>query len=250
MNKVFLSMFIHQVAKLQFVSFLILTLIITESQAQLKIIKNIEEIGIIGGLSSVALRGGSGINEGKQFQHGYGFGFNFKFDFFKSQKMRIDSRLLLDRKGGAQKVLVSYTDPIDQVDKKGFLEASITLDYVTLPISLEYSFTRTGNMYVLFGLYGSYLNRGQLEINRPYSNQRSVSQINNYDNFDFGISSGFGYKIPLSEKYRIHIELINYLGIHDISNQSASTSTTPVVRTNSFLFSLIFSKKHRKPINL
>lgn len=218
-------------------------------QAQFRLLRGIDEIGIIGGVSAVNLRGSEQFERGKQTKLGYIFGIDLKLNLSNPARFKLSSKILFELKGNQQKLLVNYFDEIDQIEKKGYFESTINLNYASLPVNVECYIDKKLKLYTITGIFASYLqNAVTIQENFFGTYRISQSKITDIKNYDLGITFGFGYRFLFTKKYLVAFELNNKIGFTDVSNQDAAMSTTPIMNTNAISFNVIFSTKRTKKL--
>jgi opacity protein-like surface antigen len=145
-----------------------------------------------------------------------GFNIGASADYFLSNRWSIKSKVIYDQKGWDNGfVQDSYVDP----GLPAYVETDFDLEYLTIPIMVNWHFGRKRNWYLNFGPYTGFL-IGAKETTF------GANIKDDFNTIDFGLSLGVGVKIPVSTKLKISIEYEEQAGFTDIFSQSSGPSFT------------------------
>jgi len=158
-------------------------------------------------------------------------GFFAQFNFNKVLSIR--TGIGAETKGFSAKLVL--TDPYG--NPAGKYRPRIGLNYLTVPVLLRATFGKTSPFFFNCGPYISYL------LKQPsYLQKITFNQIVPYRKYDFGISTGVGFSIPIKTKAAISFEIRQNFGLYNI-NSTLFYSDDETINTNSTLALLSFSRK-------
>lgn len=100
-------------------------------------------------------------------------------------------------------------------------------DYLVLPIMGQYSFGKKKNVYIMGGMFSGFLYNNQYSRKNYYSNATEIYRFNDFierfNRFEFGITSGVGFSLPLDNKLLISFEIRNNYGLTNIKKSDINT---------------------------
>lgn len=168
------------------------------------------------------------INEGPKYHHRHprakrlnisGFG-----SYFFSSRWSIKAKLAYDQKG--------WDDYVQSPNKDILITSDYHLNYLTLPVVINWHFGRKRNWYVNYGPYIGFL-LGSKDASFNTNSGNSPKTIDN------GSTFGMGLKIPVANRVKIFFEAEMQTGNKDIlktidgtfnGNLRTSLNTGVVVR--------------------
>lgn len=163
------------------------------SPAQLREKAAIEITPIIGKSSSLhthSFWGGSASVSGVQLGV-YG-------DYYFTDRWSLRSGLLYQRMGAKELDFFIFND-----------DYSERTNYLSLPVAVNFHFGRKRNWYINYGLSVGALLKAKVD----YSDGNGEVTITDQANaFQFGLISGFGYKIPVSPNLSLQLDNSNFAG--------------------------------------
>ncbi|MDP4935213.1 MAG: PorT family protein [Salibacteraceae bacterium] len=118
------------------------------------------------------------------------------------------------RKGATSKTV--FTDQFGQ--STGVRKTMADFNYIVLPILLR-KYNKTHHFFMNIGPYIAFLANQRLrdsEVNGLPSS--SVNYTSFYNPIDFGLTAGFGAKIPIKEHFHFTAELQSSVGISNVLN--------------------------------
>jgi hypothetical protein len=157
--------------------------------------------------TSVTPKVGMTVSNMKDYFEKYKFGYliGASAEYKLSEKFVLKPELLLEQKGGQDKLVLS--------DENGWplgkYNVYLTSNYLNLPILLKYSPFNGNKIYFTAGGYAGYL----LWTSRKTVDPEGNSDFNNnfekasFNQWDVGFSLGSGIDIPLNEKSGIQIDV-------------------------------------------
>jgi hypothetical protein len=217
------------------ISTLILILITFKAEAQIGgFLKSIDEVEIIGGLSSVSIRGSDEVGEGRQSMLRPYIGVNLKFTF--SDQISLLSGLDYNIKGGRQIIDVTYYDEPSNTEKKGQVEYINEFRYLAIPINIRYNFLKKRILFIECGGYYGILFRESTTRVELFSGYKQTSVRTEMYKNDFGIQGGIGLNLPVRNRLSALFKMTYCMGLADISNFYPPMFTHHVIKTNSTSF--------------
>lgn len=194
-----------------------------------------------------------GINGGLTFSDIQGKGYATDFSYAPAyligatiekplnQRFSFCTGINYERKTSIQKTSYSYTETIIGPDgtaidytAKGKSKTTTSLDYVVVPINIKYYLDIWEDYYVTGGGFFAY------RFNDNYKIKGDASMHNyrqDYAQFDYGISVGFGTKFKISRTQYLNIEIRDNLGlanITDIDSDKISTNSINLIANWQF----------------
>ncbi|HEX5001313.1 MAG TPA: outer membrane beta-barrel protein [Bacteroidia bacterium] len=117
------------------------------------------------------------------------------------------------------------------------------MDYLVLPVTVEFKFGSKKQYYFGSGGFVGYLLKHQLkytELLSGYTQTNSI--IENFERFDFGASFTAGVKIPLGKSF-LSIQAEDHLGLVNIGDYVMDG----VLKTNSLILLIGFTPPGKYP---
>ena len=139
----------------------------------------------------------------RYFSADFGSGFNAGASaaYYFSRNLSLKTKLLYDQKGWNNDI---YVD-----DAGNEFSADYNLNYITVPVTVNWHFGNTKNWYINAGPYMGFL----IDASET-SHSTDVSE--EFRSTDFGLAIGLGVKIPVSDKLKIFFEYEGQSGLSDI----------------------------------
>ncbi len=122
-------------------------------------------------------------------------------DFKLSDRWSLRGKVIYDQKGWNDGYLVDAEGETDNVNFR--------LNYITIPVTVNWHFGRMKNWYLNFGPYAGFL------LNATETSSGTDIKPG-FNNTDFGIALGIGVKFPITNKLRLFIEDEGQAGIANI----------------------------------
>ena len=152
-----------------------------------------------------------------------GFSTGLSFEYFMSDQFSLKSGLAYEMKGAKSDILLT--------DENGNPSGTDILifhyNYLTLPVMGSFSTKGKIKFYINAGPYFGFLINQQLK-----SSRENIDITNQSKRLDFGLSCGFGLKIPIGKKLLLDLGLRENLGLRNISDVNYNDAAR--VKTNSF----------------
>jgi opacity protein-like surface antigen len=168
------------------------------------------------------------------FEFGFGLGYNFSTvstssgstdtgsginitgsaNYFFSNRWSIKGKLVYDQKGW-DNGFVDYSQVSS--DPNAYYITDFNLNYLTVPVTVNWNFGKKRNWYLNLGPYAGFL----LNANETNGNENVTSSFNSAD---FGIAWGIGVKIPVSDQFKIYLEYDEQDGFTDIFKVSETAA--------------------------
>jgi len=169
-------------------------------------------LGVELGPSYTFLWGNHFISENNDPTNGYAAGFAFQYNF--SNLFSLHSNLAYEKKG--TKSTANLRD--DQGNFLGLFTVHNNLNYITLPVLARLSFGNKMKFFINTGPYVSFLAK-QTYVHEAILElpEQKYDGTDAYQGIDFGLSSGLGFTIPISDSFFFSLEARNNLGIYNIS---------------------------------
>ncbi len=146
-------------------------------------------------------------------------------EYYFSDRWGLKTKLIFDQKGWGNGFF------IDQLGRRS--TSDYKMSYLTIPIMANWHFGSNRNWYLNFGIYAGFLLDVQLT---DVSTNEDLSEA--FNDADFGLALGIGYKFEVSENAKLFIELDGQNGFKTISKDSNSS----VLNNRSALnFGVLFS---------
>ncbi len=206
-----------------FLSFIFLTLFLS-GNAQ----NNATEFGFQTGININAVYGNSGLKKYSGSTTGVHIGANFKMKL--NQYFALKALLAYDQNGWAYRSLTFTDDNGNDLGTGDLLEK---LNYLNLPIVVEYSFGKKIKFNFDAGFFAGYLLKytAVQKIKEPVASTNTFV-LTNRKAINFGLSAGAGVQIPISPKMKLDFGIRDNLGLANIYKPQASENGT--IKTNSF----------------
>ncbi|MDB5003043.1 MAG: hypothetical protein JWQ34_1268 [Mucilaginibacter sp.] len=145
------------------------------------------------------------VTSSQQYGAGTGLIWNFSAalsaEHYLSDVVGLKLRAIYDPKGWGDAI---YADGTKQVTGVYY-----TLNYVTIPLTLNAHFGKEKNWYLGAGPYVGFL----LNATDSYTNSDLKSSFNSTD---FGIDANIGFKIPITDKLKAFFEFDQQIGASNI----------------------------------
>lgn len=185
--------------------------------------------GELGFISSGAI--GDGVLKLEKRRNSYYVGANVNYRL--NANFEITSGLHYLRQGSKDSTYYIFEDGVDN-------ELTVQLDYLIVPVAVNYYFGGSKRFVATFGFYGGLNVKAAIDYPERIGGYfigipRDISEFTH--KYLFGGIVGVGYKIYESSKMQISPMFKYYQGISDISSGPAE------VRYNSVLATLVFSYK-------
>ncbi len=136
-------------------------------------------------------------------------------EYYFSDRWGIKSKWIFDRKGWGNGFLE------DEVNNVVYENVDFHLNYFTIPVMANWHFSPNRNWYLNFGPYFGFLMSAT-------DNELEMNHTEAFNDFDFGLAYGIGYKVHLSDELEFYIEYDAQDGFTNIfkdnSNLSAKNS--------------------------
>ncbi len=122
-------------------------------------------------------------------------------DFYINDRWSIKPKVIYDRKGWCDSFVID--------DNFNLYSTDFKVNYITVPITVNYHFGKTRRWYFNFGGYVGFLGAAE-------DSEFGIDAKELFENTDFGLSYGIGYKHPLSDNLKLFIEYEGQSGVIDI----------------------------------
>lgn len=152
-----------------------------------------------------------------EYKYGFGFMAGISMEYYLNKRLSLKTNLGYDKKNSIGEVSnISLTDNEGNQISGYNIKVNYIYNYLTLPIFIKYYFNDESRYFVNGGIFAGYLIDSKTKIvSKLYNNDIdetfSSTDINN--DFDFGLSIGFGKSIKISDKNSITIEIRDNLGL-------------------------------------
>ncbi len=156
--------------------------------------KNDFEFGVNAGLN-ISYVHDSNITEHAHTLTGFNAGISAERYFFDSWSLK--AKVIYDEKGWTNGYLDGNNGP--EVDK-----VTLKLNYITVPVMVNWHFGRSKNWYAELGPYIGFLhnaNAGGSYVNDDFNSE------------DAGVSMGLGFKLPVTERIKFFVEYEGQYGL-------------------------------------
>jgi hypothetical protein len=196
------------------------------------------EIGIVCGPSCSFFNIGSGEKDEYNSSHKiivFSVGLSYQHSF--NNWFSVKTNLSYERKGDLFKTGYMEVNPPYMIG----IEKNRHLDYITLPILIRGDFGKKTKLFFNIGPFFSFLTNASIRDTYSYNTSLWHNNSESYKNYDIGITSGLGVKIPANEKISISFEIRDNIGIMNISTLEGYTSK--YLSTHSINLLLGFSYK-------
>jgi hypothetical protein len=140
-------------------------------------------------------------------------------DYYFSPKYSLRTGLIFDRKGMVQTFYVMD-------DPEYFDAIHVNYDYLVMPLLFSYSKSQDNSFYITGGPFIGYLLKHESK-----NKYRTIDYTESSKKFELGVSFGFGWEIPLSQRLLLDLGLIDYLGL--LNTSSVSVVNDGTIKTNS-----------------
>jgi hypothetical protein len=165
---------------------------------------NSTNIGIVAGPSIFSLRGNYEMESENSTMLSYSLGLSI--EKYVSERISLRSDLLFESHNAQ-----NSTSDASSPQTNGSLE----FESLTIPIHSHFYFGNKNRASIGLGIFSSFLlaaNERSLEPDNPVL---EVSTTNHYTIVNFGFSGSIGYKVPISNKIDLKINLEDNFGIRD-----------------------------------
>jgi len=187
------------------------------------------DFGIEGGAGLINLRGSENFNENQDPSIGYSGGVFFRYNFKKI--ISLHCGLSAETKGTSTTIVLTdqFGNPIGEFNQK------TNLFYLSLPILMRASFGEKNIFFINGGGYLGYL------LSENSSQTTGIGMKSPFKEFDYGISCGLGFTIPIQAKDAFSLEIRYNLGLNDINNTNSTSDG--IIKTNSMILLLSYAHK-------
>jgi hypothetical protein len=180
------------------------------------------DLGVEGGPSITFQRGNEILSTYNKLNIGFSCGLFFQYNFPKIFSLR--ANIAFERKGSSMSFSTIDTNGISTV-----IKGHSNFNYLTIPVLFHTTFGNKVKYFINVGTYIGYLiSQSYIYKNNLFPPDNSTSQ---YKPFDFGISGGLGFIIPVKDKFAISCELRNNLGLLNIAKGEIYNDGS--IKTNS-----------------
>ncbi len=144
------------------------------------------------------------------------------------ERLEIDAKIMIEEKGFQTEYVETLFDANNNAITSCYFQSG-QLRYATLILMPRIILDKSNHFFLGLGSYFSLLNRASETVERFSldGSQFSVSNsetTQNYQPFDFGISTTVGYRTPLSKRFGITSQLLLNWGLTNISDVPLSAS--------------------------
>lgn len=203
----------------------------------------ISSVELMAGPAISFLRGAPYVDNNEITSRSLKYGYTFGISIVNPLRENFDLTVIFvfEKKGSISTFNSTYFDPVSQSMKSGTVENDYEYNYLTMPLMLGYNIGKRKKLNLGIGLFTSYLIKQSMTIFRNPQGPGGVEdQTDLNTKFDFGAALKLGYGIPLSDKVRLNIQLLNIWGL-------INTRADPnygIIKTNntSLLFGVIFNR--------
>ncbi|GHN00659.1 hypothetical protein WSM22_21480 [Cytophagales bacterium WSM2-2] len=220
----------------------------TGASAQ-KLLQRIDAIGVTGGTGVIALIGSSIYDGGSGTLPVQNFGVDLRFSLKENSRLKLNTKIMMERLGlKTERSLVNWNESTLNLET-GLKTATMNLDYITVPLSAQYYFTKKMNWYLSAGLFGGAFVKGRLTVETSFISMTSkitYDEAYSIKKYNMGGTLGIGYQANIGASYLLFLELNSRLGFMNISNQDPSLPTSTQARTSALSFSISFCRKLHK----
>ena len=204
-----------------------------------------KEVGIKAGISRTNIRSEE-LLIADLHDPALGFSAGFHGNLWLQKHLYLSSGVFFERAG-------SRTNDIDITDAYGksigMGDIIRQLNYITLPLNLNYAFGKKNNFAVGAGAFGSYLLSayGKLKVSLGSLDSLSdASKKTNYkdlfNDFNFGLHFIGSYRLQLQKNKILLLAVEDHLGLNDLHDSNALVSK-PRSHSIGFYASLLFTMK-------
>lgn len=193
-------------------------------------------VGIEGGPSLIFFHGKNHVDESYEPTTGYAGGLSFQSGFSENISLGMD--VLYERKGSVMQIKHTYINGVSAPDTTVHINA----DYITLPLMGHISFGKKMHFYINLGPYFGFLVQGtsRKQTFNPATNTEQ-NYTNRLQNFDVGMTGGFGIRIPLREDLAFSSELRHNLGVHNLVRTHPDASESMKTSSTNFLVGIVYT---------
>jgi len=159
----------------------------------------------------------------------FGFAVGLGTSYVINNRFKIVVKIIFERKGGRRNGDLETFDSTTQTRHiyKGAAYEIDRLNYLTIPIILDYSFGRKVPFHIGIGPYLSRLLKAQSSFGNSILNQKFVVTLtDNYRKIDFGVTVSIGFEISLKKGYKVEISLVGTSGLINITPAYGLTEKT------------------------
>jgi opacity protein-like surface antigen len=176
-----------------------------------------------------------GVSSTKELNSEIGSGYNIGAfsTYYISDRWSVKGKLIYDQKGWDNGFITFITLSNSQPGGNIITtyKTNYRLNYLTIPVTINWHFGKTRKWYLNFGPYlGVLLNANETVLNTD------VKSL--YNAIDFGLAAGLGYKIPVTDNMKIFFEYDEQAGFTDILKQNSSSAINN--RRGSINFGAVF----------
>jgi hypothetical protein len=185
------------------------------------------EIGAEGSPSLIFLFGNKVLRDNHKPFIGFSGGAYFQYNFSKMISLRTD--IAFERKGSC--FPLTFTNEIGETIEQ--ITAKTNFNYLTMPVLLRITLGKKIKFFANSGVFFGYLIKQTSVFHTKIVSPSLRKQDNtSFDKrFDFGISMGLGFSIPIKERFQLSFELRNNMGLLNISAVGVYGNGT--IQTNS-----------------
>ncbi len=176
-------------------------------------------IEIIGGPSITSIKYSYLLPSDKQVNT-FGFAVGLGTSYIINSHFKIIGKICFERKGDRRNGDLATLDSVTQTRHiyKGAAYEIDRLNYLTIPIMLNYSFGHKVSFHIGIGPYLSRLLKAQNSFGNSILKQKFVATLtDNYRKIDFGLTVAIGCDIPLKKDYKVGISLVDASGLINIT---------------------------------
>ncbi|MCB9185931.1 MAG: PorT family protein [Flavobacteriales bacterium] len=155
-------------------------------------------------------------NENNTEQPRFGLSTGLSFRYNLHPNFSVETNPAIDRKRSYASKATIDEEPDPYL---GSVDIVSQYDCLTIPIRVRYCIGRKVKFFVSTGPYFSYM--FGLSLLFKYENGSEVGPLGYtgfYKQFEFGISSGIGLAVPITNFLHFHLEVRNNTGLNDIGN--------------------------------
>lgn len=187
------------------------------------------EIGVVGGPTLFSIRGYMEQERNSNPAISYAIGLNFESRL--TDRIALKTNLLFEDN---RFLYFSSSFPTDDN-----IASSLVYNAIALPISGIYYLGKHQRLRIGLGICISWMLNGKSTYYAINSEDEfTLDAMQNYTNFNYGISGSIGYTVPISTRINFMVDIVNTVGLKDIFTvQASDISHTPnidhTLKTNS-----------------
>lgn len=192
------------------------------------------DIGPEGGPSLIFMRGNAIIASTNSPTIGFSGGVFLQYNFKKILSLR--TSIAYERKGSIVNGQAGYVygNPIDVGT------THINDDYLTIPLLVRAKFGRKMKYFFNAGPYLGYLLKETFVLRGENTPKTKIDNTSLNKRFDYGLSTGLGFVIPIKDKFAFSIEIRNNLGLFNTSAVSVVNNGTIKTNSTNLLFGFTY----------